>query len=43
MKPSSFVGGKKTSYWIEHVKRFSKEHGISYKEAMSKAKATYKK
>ena len=43
MKPSSFVGGKKTSKWIQYIKSYSKEHGISYKEAMSKAKATYKK
>lgn len=30
------------SAWIEHVKKFAKKNKISYKEAMSKAKATYK-
>ena len=33
----------KASGWIEHVKAYSKAHKCSYKEAMSKAKATYKK
>lgn len=28
--------------WIEHVKKYAQEHNIKYKEAMSKAKATYK-
>ena len=43
MKPSSFVGGKKTSNWIEHIKKFSKENNISYKEALTQGKASYKK
>ena len=30
------------SAWIEHVKKFAKKNKVSYKEAMSKAKATYK-
>lgn len=30
------------SKWIEFVKAYSKKHNISYKEAMSKAKASYK-
>ena len=30
-----------TSAWIQHVKMIQKEKGISYKEAMSVAKATY--
>lgn len=34
-------GGKKTSKWIEHVKRYAREHGMSYKDAMKAAKATY--
>jgi hypothetical protein len=34
--------GKKTSPWILHVKKVSKEKGISYKEAMKVAKSTYK-
>lgn len=28
--------------WIAHVKAYQKKHGVSYKEAMSKAKSTYK-
>jgi len=31
------------SKWIEHVKNYAKEHGCSYKEALVKAKSTYKK
>ena len=34
---------KKVSSWIEHVKKVSKDKGISYKEAMKVAKQTYKK
>ena len=34
---------RKPSAWIEHVKAYSKEHGVSYKQAMSEAKASYKK
>ena len=30
------------SSWILHVKAYQKKHNVSYKEAMSKAKATYK-
>ena len=36
-------GARKPSAWIAHVKSYASEHGIPYKEAMSKAKATYKK
>ena len=43
-KAKSIAGGaKKSSPWIQHVKDYSKAHNISYKEATSKAKATYKK
>ena len=31
------------SPWIQHIKAYQKKHGVSYKEAMKKAKATYKK
>ena len=34
---------RKPSAWIAHVKAYAKEHGCSYKEALSKAKASYKK
>ena len=40
------MGGKKArapSSWVAHCKAYAKQHGCSYKEAMSKAKATYKK
>ena len=30
------------SGWIEHVKSYAKKNKITYKEAMSKAKASYK-
>lgn len=36
------VGGKKTSKWIEHVKNYSKQHGINYSQALKQAKATYR-
>lgn len=29
--------------WIQHVKAYQKKHGCSYRVAMSKAKASYKK
>ena len=34
---------RKPSAWIAHVKSYAAEHGIPYKEAMSQAKASYKK
>jgi hypothetical protein len=43
MKPTSMFGGGKTSSWIQHVKNYSKTHGCNYKDALSKAKASYKK
>jgi len=30
------------SDWISHVKAYAKKNNVSYKEAMSKAKASYK-
>jgi hypothetical protein len=38
-------GGKtrKPSAWINHVKAYASKHGVSYKQAMSEAKATYKR
>jgi len=30
------------SEWIEHVKKVAKQKGISYKESMKVAKASYK-
>jgi hypothetical protein len=36
-------GGKRpASKWIEHVKAYSKKHGVSYKQALKDAKATYR-
>jgi hypothetical protein len=34
---------RKPSPWIEHVRSYAKQHNISYKDAMSAAKASYKK
>lgn len=31
------------SKWVAHVKEYAKKHNVSYKEALSKAGATYKK
>ena len=31
------------SAWISHVKQYSKDHNMSYKEALKKASSTYKK
>lgn len=36
-------GGKRpASKWIEHVKAYSKKHGVSYKQALKDAKSTYR-
>lgn len=40
---TSPVGGKRPSAWIQHVKAYQQAHGVSYKQAMMGAKATYKK
>jgi len=40
---SSFSGGKKTSPWIQHCKAYASAHGVSYKQAMKDAKASYRK
>lgn len=37
------VKPKKTSAWIEFVTKYSKDKGIPYKQALSEAKAHYKK
>ena len=34
---------KKSHSWIDHVKAYKNEHNVSYKEAMTKSKSTYKK
>jgi hypothetical protein len=39
---SGRVGGKRASKWIEHVKAYAKQHGVSYKQALKDAKATYR-
>lgn len=35
-------GVKRSSPWIAHVKKYAKEHGITYGEALKKARASYK-
>lgn len=39
-----FKGGKKTSKWIEHVKKFARDNKLKYNEALKdpKCKASYK-
>jgi hypothetical protein len=40
---SGASGGKRpASKWIEHVKAYSAKHGVSYKQALKDAKATYR-
>ena len=34
---------KKMNAWVQHVKKYAQENNISYKEAITKARATYKK
>ena len=34
--------GGATSAWINHVKRYAASHGVSYKDALSMARASYK-
>jgi hypothetical protein len=41
--PASASGGKRpASKWIEHAKAYAKAHGVSYKQALKDAKATYR-
>lgn len=35
-------GGAKPNKWISHVKAYASKHGVSYREAMKLAKASYK-
>lgn len=37
------VGSVKKNDWIDHVKATAEKNGISYREALSVAKETYKK
>jgi hypothetical protein len=43
IKKQTGLGKPKTSAWIQHVKDYSIKHGITYKQAMMEAKASYKK
>ena len=36
-------GGKKVNPWFEHVKKYAKDHGISYTQAMTASKSSYVK
>jgi len=42
-KGVSGAGAKKSSSWIEHVKKYAKKHNMKYSEALKSARATYKK
>jgi hypothetical protein len=41
MRPT--VGGGKGSAWIQHVKAYAAKHGVSYKDALKSAGASYRK
>jgi hypothetical protein len=36
-------GGRPASAWISHVKAYASKHGVSYKDALSQASASYRK
>ena len=40
--PSGIGGAKRSSPWISHVKAYQSKHGCSYKEALSRAGASYR-
>ena len=42
VKKQTGLGKPRISPWIEHVKRYANDNKITYKEAMSKAKSSYK-
>ena len=37
------TGGRPASAWINHVKSYASKHGVSYKDALSQASASYRK
>lgn len=37
------TGGRPASAWIAHVKSYASKHGVSYKDALSQASASYRK
>ena len=37
------VRTRKPNAWVQHVRDIAKKEGLTYKQAMSKAKSTYKK
>jgi hypothetical protein len=41
MRPT--VGAGKASAWIQHVKAYAAKHGVSYKDALKSAAASYRK
>lgn len=41
MRPT--IGGGKASAWIQHVKAYAAKHGVSYKDALKSAAASYRK
>lgn len=42
-KPSGKKGSSSTNPWISHVKKVAADKGISYREALKVASASYKK
>jgi len=43
LSPAPVQSGGKRSAWISHVKKYAKDHGIKFGEALSKAGASFKK
>lgn len=42
-RPRKRVGGARTTNpWVMHVKRYAREHGIDYRDAMSRARPSYR-
>jgi hypothetical protein len=41
MRPT--VGAGRASAWIQHVKAYASKHGVSFKDALKSAGATYRK
>lgn len=42
LKQQQKGGARKESRWIQHVKRYAKQHGVKYGEALRLARPSYK-
>jgi hypothetical protein len=43
VKKASMSAKKAPSAWVQHVQKYARDHNISYKDAMSKARSSYKR